>query len=251
MSQRIPSASADAGKRKSLDDLLDAIAEQWLQPWAERSATVTIAGHPAVRYEPDACRAWLNGGAADMHGIDTSFQGVALNIPAGLDALLTTLHETQGLRVWQRHPLLHRVSVWQTADADGVDGGAIITADLILNQRRVRLATRHQGFDDFTTDSATVGVDAAVQALGHVADLLNAELQAFPWFATTDAYVVIGNRHNQHPIPVTFRRARLPRFLDDTCVIQTGSWWAAAVHAASPDEAKQAAVAAMRAVDGS
>jgi hypothetical protein len=49
----------------------------------------------------------------------------------------------------------------------------LLTADLDYTLGRIRIGCLHQGFDNFIADPATYGVDAAVEALGHVADVVN------------------------------------------------------------------------------
>jgi integrase len=102
---------------------------------------------------------------------------------------------------WAAHPPLECVQLLRTADGDGVDGGAMITADLRFGERTVRVGTGHQGFDDFVDDEATSGIDAAVEALGHVADLVNREvaglLEATADRALVAFYVSTGARASE------------------------------------------------------
>jgi hypothetical protein len=73
---------------------------------------------------------------------------------------------------------LESVSIWPTADDDGVDGGALITADLRVNGQPIRLACLHQSGCDFTDDEIS-GIDAAVQAVTTVTDLVNREIATY------------------------------------------------------------------------
>nr|WP_030500982.1 hypothetical protein [Micromonospora purpureochromogenes] len=235
-----------AGRQDGFRQLIRAVVDQWYQPWRTQWAAIRIADGPAVTFNPDACRAWLADGVADEHGIDDTFRTTELTIPAGLEALLAALDDNPQPQVWHRHPALRQVRIWRTADGDGVDGGAIITADLAIDGERVRLATLHQGFDDFTTDSATAGIDAAVEALDHVARLVNTELAAYRQStAAPNGYTVIGDWDNDQPTPTAVVVARPPRFSAGAAVIQRPGWWAVAVNADDPDEAEQAAIAAL------
>jgi len=130
---------------------------------------------PMIRFDPDACRAWLRAGAAQRAGIDEGFNSDDFTIAAGLEELLSLLNNDPGQHFWQTVAHLEDVQIWRTADSDGVDGGGILTADLDYMGQRVRLASLHQGSDEFTDDPATSGIEAAVQALRHVAETLNRE----------------------------------------------------------------------------
>lgn len=118
-----------------LISLIQAVVDQWYQPWQALWAATRIADGPAVRFDRDACRAWLSDGVADRLGINDAFRTSELSIPAGLETLLAALDEEAQPQVWAPHPVLRQVQVWRTADSDGVDGGAIITADLSTGRR--------------------------------------------------------------------------------------------------------------------
>jgi len=70
------------------------------------------------------------------------------------------------------------IAVWRTADGEGPDGGCIITVDL---PNKLRLASRHQTPSDFgpapdvapPDGSDRTGVEAALDALAHVAALID------------------------------------------------------------------------------
>jgi hypothetical protein len=148
---------------------------------AQQLATVHVDHPPvAVSYHRDAARRWLTDWAADEFGIDESFTTVELTIAAKLEDLLRSLADNAAPQVWTTREPLEQVRLWRTAD--GVDGAAMITADLRLGAQPVRLATCHQGFDDFLSHEATSGIDAAVEALGRVADLVNAAVARL-WIA--------------------------------------------------------------------
>ncbi|GIH05693.1 hypothetical protein Rhe02_37600 [Rhizocola hellebori] len=130
----------------------------------------TLTGdEPMIRFDPQACRTWLDQGAARRAGIDEGFNSDAFTIAAGLEELLYLLHHEAAQHVWCTVAHLDDVEIWRTADSHGVDGGGILTADLTYMGTLVRLASLHQGSDEFTNDPTVRGVDAAVQALGHVA----------------------------------------------------------------------------------
>ena len=141
-------------------------------------AAGTVAAPPAVVFDPDAARAWLSAGAAEEFGIDESFTTTELTIAGGLEDLLIALADNAEPDVWTTRAPLTGVLLWRTADGDGVDGGAVLTADLRFGNHQVRLATHHQAHDEFVDDEATSGVDAAVEALRTVADLVNREVAA-------------------------------------------------------------------------
>lgn len=169
---------------------------------APRTASAS-SGDPVIVYDPAAARQWLLDGAADEHSIDESFTTTELTIAARLEDLLTELDDGAVAEVWTTRPPLTTVLIWRTADGDGVDGGAVITADFTINGQPIRLAARHQGFEDFTRSSDTSGIDAAVEALGHVAALVNTEAGLLRRALTPpDVYTVIGVWQNDEPIPV-------------------------------------------------
>jgi hypothetical protein len=128
---------------------------------------------PLIAFDPAACRDWLAGGAAAEAGIDDGFRSENLTVAAGIEQLLDLLNQDATARCWRPAPQLHKVLIWRTGDGDGIDGGGLLTVDLDYPCGRIRLGCLHQGFDDFIRDPASHGVDAAVEALGHVADLVN------------------------------------------------------------------------------
>jgi hypothetical protein len=160
-------------------------------------------GDPVIVYDPGAARQWLLDGAADEHSIDEAVTTTELTIVARLEDLLTDLDSGAVAEVWTTRGPLTTVLLWRTADGDGVDGGAVITADFTINGQPIRLATRHQGFEDFTRRSDTSGIDAAVEALGHVAALVNTEADLLRRALTPpEVYTVIGVWQDDEPIPV-------------------------------------------------
>jgi hypothetical protein len=126
-----------------------------------------------IEFDPVACRAWLEASAAGEAGIDDGFRNENLTVAAGLEDLLALLNHDATQRAWQPAAQVHQVLIWRTADGDGIDGSGLLTVDLDYPLGRIRLGCLHQGFDDFIADSATNGIDAAVEALGHVADVVN------------------------------------------------------------------------------
>ena len=125
---------------------------QW-RGLAQKLAALRCGTEPvAVAYNRDAARRWLTEWAADEFGIDESFSTLEVTIVARLEDLLAALAWNAQPQVWATRPPLACVQLWRTADGDGVDGGAMITADLRLGERTVRIGTRHQGS---TTSSTT------------------------------------------------------------------------------------------------
>ena len=132
-----------------------------------------IGDRPLIVFDPVACRAWLEAGAAGEAGIDDRFRTADLTVAAGLEELLALLNHDATQRAWRPAAQVHQVLIWRTGDGDGIDGGGLLTVDLDYPLGRIRLGSLHQGFDDFIADAATYGIDAAVEALGHVADVVN------------------------------------------------------------------------------
>jgi hypothetical protein len=193
------------------------------------------SGDPVIVYDPAAARQWLLDGAADEHSIDESFTTTELSIVARLEDLLTELDYGAVAEVWTTRPPLTTVLIWRTADGDGVDGGAVITADLTINGQPIRLALRHQGFEDFTQRSDASGIDAAVEALGHVAHLVNTEADLLRRALTPpDVYTVIGVWRDDEPIPVGVIAGEHEVSGGDDSEFEQGLW---ATSVAAPDSA--------------
>jgi hypothetical protein len=113
---------------------------------------------------------------------------------------------------WIPAPHVHEVLIWRTADGDGIDGGGVLTVDLNYLGERIRLASLHQGYDDFTTDTAAHGIDVAVEALAYVAATVNRE---YTTFCRATALTVDSDRDAEHtalPNPIQSQEtpARLP-----------------------------------------
>lgn len=148
-------------------------------------AGVGVGDGPLIEFDPVACRAWLLDGAAAEAGIDDGFRSENLTVAAGVEALLALLNHDATQRVWRPACHVHQVLIWRTGDGGGIDGGGLLTIDLDYPGARVRLGCRHQGFDAFIRDSATCGIDAAVEALGHVAAVVNRTYATFRTAAAT------------------------------------------------------------------
>jgi hypothetical protein len=144
-----------------------------------RQPATGLADEPLIRFDADACRTWLLAGAAETAGIGIGSGTANLTITAGLDELLALLNTDVDQQAWITAPHVHEVLIWRTADDDGIDGGGVLTVDLNYLGERVRLASLHQGYDDFTTDTAASGIDVAVEALAHVAATVNREYTTF------------------------------------------------------------------------
>jgi hypothetical protein len=213
------------------------------------STGMGAAAAPAgVVFDPDAARQWLADGAADEFGIDESFTTVELTIAAGLEDLLGALAYNTEPQVWATQPPLDGVLAWRTADGDGVDGGAILTADLRFGDHTVRLATCHQAHDEFVDDEATSGIDAAIEALAHVAQLVNREVAGLLAATATRppaGYTVVGVWMNDQPIPVGVIAGEHQVHDGDATEFEQGLW---ATSVAAPDSstAQQRAVDEMR-----
>lgn len=137
------------------------------------TAAFKIGDGQLIEFDPTACRSWLADGAAAEAGIDDGFCSENLTVAAGLQELLILLHQDTDQRGWRPATVVREVLIWRTADGDGIDGGGLLTVDLDYPAGWIRLGCLYQGFDDFVRDSAIRGIDAAVEALGHVAAVVN------------------------------------------------------------------------------
>ncbi len=220
---------------------------QW-RGLAQKLAALRSGTKPvAVAYHRDAARRWLTEWAADEFGIDESFSTVEVTIVARLEDLLGALAWNKEPEVWATRPPLDCVQLWRTADGDGVDGGAMITADLRIGEHTVRIGTLHQGFDDFVDDEATSGVDAAVEALGHIADLVNREVAVLLEATAVRppaSYTVIGVWSGNEPVPVAVIVGD-HQVHDGATVVERGLW-STSVLAPDSTTAQQLAVAKLR-----
>lgn len=205
---------------------------------ADGPAPVTASagiGQAVIVYDRAAARRWLLGGAADEHSIDESFTTTELTVTPRLEALVEALGSGDGVGVWTTRLPLTNVLIWRTADGDGVDGGCLITIDLTVNDQPIRLGSRHQGFDDFTQNDTTSGIDAAVEALGHVADLVNTEVDVLRRALTPpNLYTVIGVWQDDEPIPVGVIAGEHDVTDGDLNEFEDGLW---ATSVAAPDSA--------------
>jgi len=211
-------------------------------------ATGTPPAPPAVVYHPDAARAWLLDWAAEEFGIDDDFTTVELTIAGRLEDLLSALADNAVPEVWATHPPVAGVFVWRTADGDGVDGGAAIAAELRIGDHTILLATGHLGYDEFVDDEATSGIDAAVEVLGHVADLVNqtvAGLLAATVPRLPNVYTVIGVWQADEPIPVGIIAGKHPVHDGDQRAFPQGLW-ATSVTAPDATTAQRLGIAEMR-----
>jgi len=189
-----------------------------------------------------------SGRAGDEFGIDEDFTTVELTIAGRLEELLSALADNAEPEVWATRPPLQRVFLWRTADGDGVDGGAAIAADLRIGDRSVLLAADNLGHDEFVDDEATSGIDAAVEALGHVADLVNhavAGLLAAAAPHLPQQYTVIGVWQADEPIPVGVIAGNHSVHDGDTRAFPQGLW-ATSVTAPDSTTAQRFGVAEMR-----
>lgn len=147
------------------------------------------------------------------------------------------------------------MQIWRTADSDGVDGGGVLTADLTYMGERVRLASLHQGSDEFTDDPTTAGTDAAVQALAHVAQVINREYANFvratgcptPDPDAENMWTVIGVWLDDVPVPLGVIAGQHSVTGGDSYDEFEQGPWATSVIADHDYAAEQAAVAQMRA----
>ncbi|MDT5026441.1 MAG: hypothetical protein QOE61_2867 [Micromonosporaceae bacterium] len=108
------------------------------------------------------------------------------------------------------------------------------------------MASRHQGFVDFTENDTTSGIDAAVEALGHVADLVNTEVDVLRRALTPpNLYTVIGVWQDDEPIPIGVIAGDHEVTDGDDSEFEDGLW---ATSAAAPDSAtaQQLAIDEMR-----
>ncbi len=233
---------------------------QHLAAWQQLTATITRipAIHirqPLIIFDADACRAWLENGAGAKAAIGEDFNSDDGTIAAGLEELLSLLSHDRQQSAWHTHEPLDHVSIWRTADNDGVDGGGILTADLKYGNVTVRIASLHQGADEFTDDPQTCGVEAAIQALRHTTEVINREYtnltQLLPPTPTPpstsdddEVYTVIGVWIGDRPVPVGV--------IEGQHAVHGGyedefpeGLWATSVSTGNPDEAEHAAIAEM------
>jgi hypothetical protein len=207
----------------------------------------TDSGEPVIVYDPAAARQWLLDSAAAEYGIDDTFSTIELSIVARLEELLAALGYDAVPGVWTIRLPLTNVLIWRTADGDGVDGGGIVTADLTINDQAIRLATRHQGFDGFTQHAETSGIEAAVEALGHVAGLVNKEADLLRAALTPKGvYTVLGVWQDDKAIPVGVLAGRHEVTGGDDSDDEQGLW-ALAVEAPDAGAAERAAIEEMHA----
>ena len=220
---------------------------QW-RGLAQKLAALRCGTKPvAVAYARGAARRWLTEWAANEFGIDESFSTVEVTIVARLEDVLRALAWNSEPEVWATQPPLECVQLWRTADGDGVDGGAMITADLRIGEHTVRIGTLHQGFDDFVDDEATSGVDAAVEALGHIADLVNREVAVLLEATAVRppaSYTVIGVWSGNEPVPVAVIVG--DHQVHDSATVVEHGLWSTIVLAPDSTTAQQRAVARMR-----
>jgi hypothetical protein len=203
---------------------------------------------PVIVYHPDAARAWLQDWAAAEFGIDEDFTTVELTIAGRLEELLAALADNAEPQVWATRPPLQRVFLWRTADGDGVDGGGAVAAELRISDHTILLATGHLGHDEFVDDEATSGIDAAVEVLGLVADLVNetaAGLLAATAPRLPNVYTVIGVWQADEPIPVGVIAGEHPVHDGDQHAFPHGLW-ATSVTAPDSTTAQQLGIDEMR-----
>ncbi|MEV0453775.1 hypothetical protein [Catellatospora methionotrophica] len=142
---------------------------------ATRLAAVPVIQAPWLRFDAEACWAWLEAGAAARYGIDDTLCRDTLATTAGqLDDLLTGLNDGDAPEVWQPIGALRQVRMWRTADNDGADGGGVLTAQLLFGHTAVRISPMHQEPQDLMPSDST-GVFAAVVALERIAEEINRE----------------------------------------------------------------------------
>ncbi|MDI1460994.1 hypothetical protein QEZ54_08465 [Catellatospora sp. KI3] len=142
---------------------------------ASRLAAVPVMQAPRLRFDAEACSAWLEAGAAARYGIDDTLCRDTLATTAGqLVDLLTGLNDGDAPGVWQAVGALRQVRMWRTADNDGADGGGVLTARLLVGHKAVRICLMHQEPRDLMPSDDT-GVFAAVEALERIATEINRE----------------------------------------------------------------------------
>lgn len=152
-----------------------------VQQWLELADAIQAAPthRPSVHFDPVACRQWLEDGAAERAGIGEDFCSANDTIAAGLEDLLAELDNNPVPHMWLQQPPLSAVNLWRTTDDDAIDGrgdgGAIITITLDVTTPRLRIATLYQSGDQFANPGSR-GIGAAVEALSHLAELVNREL---------------------------------------------------------------------------
>jgi len=221
------------------------------QPPASQDEYASHQKKPLIVFDAEACRAWLNAGAAKQAGIDEGFNSEDFTIASGLEDLLSLLHRAPQRSGWHTRQPLDHVSIWRTADNDGVDGGGILTADLTFGEAVVRIASLHQGSDEFTSAPETCGIEAAIEALRHTAEVINREYAiladvvaaavALQAAENSPTYTVIGVWLGDQPVPIGVIEGQHEVHGGDDSEFPEGLW-ATSVTAADPGQAEQAAI---------
>ncbi|GAA1387715.1 hypothetical protein [Catellatospora chokoriensis] len=146
---------------------------------AARLSAVPVLQAPQLYFDADACRAWLDHGAAARYGIDDGLRRDSLTGTAGLlEDLLAALNDGEAPHLWRPQGGLRHVRIWRTADNDGADGGVLLAVDVRIGDAAARICPLRLDPDDLiTADNA--GISAAVQAVAAIASAVNRECDAF------------------------------------------------------------------------
>ena len=178
------------------DDPADAdTVDPWM-PVHERTArsTVTVdpVTGPAVTFDPAAFREWFFAPDSDRTDGSTNAEAALLatvydsldgDHTAGHRAFMAVSHlesrQARGLGIWTYGPGVESVTVWETGDSSGNDGGAVVNVRYLgveLSCGHLDAGTLIAEGKDTPDGIRATPFDAAAQALAAVAQAVNNEV---------------------------------------------------------------------------
>jgi len=158
---------------------------------------------PAVVFDAAAFRTWCDepdrnnarSTNAETAGITGTYNSLDPDDGAGslVERALFALRNAP--QVWRTAPDVEIVNVWCTADAEGVDGGALVTVkvddDVELSAGHFQAGDLVSGESDRTGAVRKPATDAIAEALAHVAEAVNGAVTRFRRVTATPARSVI------------------------------------------------------------